>query len=187
MTTAIAFCESDIDPFDEEFLADPLPRLAQLRDLGPVVYLSRYDAHAVARYADVHRALTDWQSLQSGAGVGLSIFNHEEPWRPPSLLLEADPPRHDAPRHVLQQILSPRRLRALSDRWRSNAEQVVDDVLGRGDEFDAVTEIADVFPSGSSPMPSVSHAQAPLMVRSLLTAGVDTTVTGIAAEHLARV
>jgi len=28
MTTAIAFCESDIDPFDEEFLADPLPRLA---------------------------------------------------------------------------------------------------------------------------------------------------------------
>jgi len=107
MTTAIAFCESDIDPFDEEFLADPLPRLAQLRDLGPVVYLSRYDAHAVARYADVHRALTDWQSLQSGAGVGLSNFNHEEPWRPPSLLLEADPPRHDAPWHVLQQILSP--------------------------------------------------------------------------------
>lgn len=181
MTTAIAFCESDIDPFDEEFLADPLPRLAQLRDLGPVVYLSRYDAHAVARYADVHRALTDWQSLQSGAGVGLSNFNHEEPWRPPSLLLEADPPRHDAPRHVLQQILSPRRLRALSDRWRSDAEQVVDDVLGRGDEFDAVTENGEVFPSGSSPMPSVSHAQAPLMVRSLLTAGVDTTVTGIAA------
>jgi len=50
-----------------------------------------------------------------------------------------------------------------------------------------VTELAEVFPSGSSPMPSVSHAQAPLMVRSLLTAGVDTTVTGIAAEHLARV
>ena len=43
------------------------------------------------------------RSFQSAAGVGLSNFRYEKPWRPPSLLLEADPPQHDAPRRVLQQ------------------------------------------------------------------------------------
>jgi cytochrome P450 len=240
---------SDIDPFSTEFLEDPHPFHAQLRDLGPVVHLTHYDCLAVARYAEVHRALTDWQSLQSGAGVGLSNFNHEEPWRPPSLLLEADPPRHDAPRAALQQLLSPRRLRDLAEQWTADAAALVDEVLARGTEFDAVTAFAEVFPLRVFPdavglgpdgrehlLPygdfafnafgpqnervtgpartigptlawigeqtrrdnlaagglgaqiwaaadrgEITHEQAPLIVRSLLTAGVDTTVTGIAS------
>ena len=111
-----------------------------------MVYLSRYDVHAIARYDDVHRALTDWQSLQSGAGVGLSNFTKEKPWRPPSLLLEADPPRHDSPRAVLEKILSPRQLRSMESDWRADAASLVDDVLSRGDEFDAVESLAEAFP-----------------------------------------
>lgn len=248
-STTISLPASDVDPFDEEFLADPLPYHEQLRELGPVFYLSRYDVYGVARYDEVHRALVDWQSLQSGAGVGLANFNHEKPWRPPSLLLEADPPRHDAPRHVLQQLLSPRRLRELTGYWDAEAVRFVDAVLARGPEFDAVTELAQLFPLQVIPdalglgeeardnlLPygdfafnafgprndlvtdgektigpivswvneqckrenlaeggigdqiwcaadrgDITHAQAPLMVRSLLTAGLDTTITGIAA------
>ena len=41
--------------------------------------------------------------------MGLSNFRDEKPWRPPSLLLEADPPRHDAPRRVLSKVLGPAR------------------------------------------------------------------------------
>ncbi|MGP6176200.1 cytochrome P450 [Microbacterium sp. A196] len=248
-TTAPSIPVSDIDPFSTEFLSDPLPLHEELRELGPVVYLPRYDVHAVARYDDVHRALTDWQSLQSGAGVGLSNFNHEAPWRPPSLLLEADPPRHDAPRAVLSQLLSPRRLRSLESRWQADAVALVERVLSEGHEFDAVTSLAEPFPlrvfpdavgigthnrenllpygdfafNAFGPMnervtdpaktigPTVEwiaaqcrrenlsetgfgaqiweaadrgeigYEQAPLIVRSLLTAGVDTTVTGISA------
>jgi cytochrome P450 len=248
-TTAPPIPASDIDPFSTEFLIDPLPFHEELRELGPVVYLPLYDVHAVARYDDVHRALTDWQSLQSGAGVGLSNFNHEAPWRPPSLLLEADPPRHDAPRAVLSQLLSPRRLRALESRWQTDAVALVERVLSEGHEFDAVTSLAETFPlrvfpdavgigtqnrekllpygdfafNAFGPMndrvtdpaktigPTVEwiatqcrrenlsetgfgaqiweaadrgeigYEQAPLIVRSLLTAGVDTTVTGISA------
>lgn len=69
--------------------------------------LSRYDVHALARYEQVHAALVDWQHFESGSGVGLANFRHEEPWRAPSLLLEADPPLHDAPRRVLREILAP--------------------------------------------------------------------------------
>ena len=44
---------SDIDPFSMEFLRNPHLYHAQLRDLGPVVYLPQYDIYVLARYAEV--------------------------------------------------------------------------------------------------------------------------------------
>ncbi|MCZ2826541.1 MULTISPECIES: cytochrome P450 [unclassified Modestobacter] len=240
---------SDADPFSHEVLEDPLPLHEQLREAGPVTWLSRYDVHALARYEEVHAALVDWQQFQSAAGVGLSNFRTEEPWRPPSLLLEADPPRHDAPRRVLTAVLGPRALRQLRERWAADAEELVDQVLAEGTEFDAVPALSQAFPLRVFPdavglgpdgrenlLPYGDHAfnafgppndlvargaprvaelsawvgeqcrreslaeggfgaaiwaaadrgdltpqQAPLVVRSLLTAGVDTTVHGISA------
>src|SRR4051794_30464501 len=117
----------------------------ELREAGPVVYLSKYAVYAFARYEHVHAALVDWQDLQSAAGVGLSNFRYEKPWRPPSLLLEADPPRHDAPRRVLMKILGPRALRRLREEWFADAEVLVDQVLATT-EFDAVAALAQAFP-----------------------------------------
>lgn len=239
----------DADPFSYDILEDPLPFQADLRDAGPVVYLDQYDVFAMGRYNEVHAALTDWQTFQSAAGVGLSNFRNESPWRPPSLLLEADPPHHDAPRAVLTKILGPRDIRRLADSWAADAEELVDDLLAKGEEFDAVTDLAAAFPLRVFPdavgipqagrenlLPygdhafnafgppnelvangaprvaelsaaigaqcarevltadgfgaqiwaaadrgDITEAQAPLIVRSLLTAGVDTTVNGLAA------
>src|SRR4051812_21563397 len=221
----------------------------ELREAGPVVLLERYGVFALARYEQVHAALADWQGFQSAAGVGMSNFRYEKPWRPPSILLEADPPRHDAPRRVLQKVLSPRSLRRLRDDWLADADALVDDVLSGATEFDAVPTLAAAFPLRVFPdavgigkegrehlLPYGDHAfnafgppnylvakgeprvaelsawvgaqcrrdalapegfgadiwaasdrgditaeQAPLAVRSLLTAGVDTTVHGISA------
>src|SRR5262245_42512268 len=135
----------DADPFGHDVLEDPLPLHEALREAGPVSYLSRYDVHALARYDEVHAVLTDWQGFQSAAGVGLSNFRREKPWRPPSLLLEADPPRHDAPRAVLSKVLGPRSLRRLRDAWLADATALVDEVLAEP-EFDAVTRFAEAFP-----------------------------------------
>ena len=129
-TVHTALPTSDVDPFGHEVLEDPLPMQAELREAGPMVHLTRYDLYAFARYEQVHAALVDWQEFQSSAGVGLSNFRTEKPWRPPSLLLEADPPKHDAPRRVLTKVLSPRALRRLRDRWTADAEALVDEVLG---------------------------------------------------------
>src|SRR3954453_5832336 len=96
---------SDVDPFSHGVLETPLPMHELLREAGPVVYLSRYDTYAFARYEQGRSALVDGPAFESGAGVGLSNFRVEKPWRPPSLLLEADPPRHDAPRRVLTKVL----------------------------------------------------------------------------------
>ncbi|WP_235506110.1 cytochrome P450 [Arthrobacter sp. Leaf337] len=229
-------------------LEDPLPFQADLRAAGPVVHLDKYDVFAMGRYNEVHAALTDWQTFQSAAGVGLSNFRYDKPWRPPSLLLEADPPHHDAPRAVLTKILGPREIRRLGESWATDAEELVEDLLARGKEFDAVTDLAAAFPLRVFPdavgipqagredlLPygdhvfnafgppnelvakgaprvaglsasiasqcardvltadgfgaqiwaaadrgDITEAQAPLIVRSLLTAGVDTTVNGLA-------
>ncbi|MFD5008260.1 cytochrome P450 [Streptomyces mutabilis] len=248
--TAAVLPTSDADPFAPEHLLNPEPLHRALREAGPVVRLSRYDVHALARYEDVHAALVDWQNFQSGAGVGLAHFHHEKPWRQPSLLLEADPPHHDAPRRVLREILAPPALRRLRETWQTVAEDLVDTVLAeRGTEFDAFDALAAAFPLRVFPdavglgpdgrdnlLPygnmafnafgprndlvaadadrvaelsgwvnaqcvrealdedgfgariwaaadrgEITHEQAPLVVRSLLTAGVDTTVHGLAA------
>jgi cytochrome P450 len=240
---------NDTDPFSHDVLENPLPLHAELRDAGPVVYLTKYDVYAFARYEQVHASLVNWDVFQSAAGVGLSNFRYEKPWRPPSLLLEADPPKHDAPRRVLTKVLGPRALRRLREGWLADAEVLVDQVLAAGEEFDAVRSLAEAFPlrvfpdavgipqegrenllpygdhlfnafgpsndlvakgvprvaelSGwvnaqctrdvltddgfgaqiwaASDRGDITPDQAPLMVRSLLSAGVDTTMHGLSA------
>jgi 4-methoxybenzoate monooxygenase (O-demethylating) len=137
---------SDLDPFSHEMLDNPFPMHAELREAGPVVYLTRYDVYALARYEQVHASLVNWQQLESSAGVGLTNLRRTEQFRPPSLLLEADPPRHDAPRRVLGQILTSRSLRRFRESWFSEAEALVADVLSAGPEFDAVTALAQALP-----------------------------------------
>ncbi|GAA3194499.1 cytochrome P450 [Actinocorallia longicatena] len=238
----------DTDPFNAANLEDPGTLQRVMREAGPIVHLTRYDVYAMARYEHVHSALVDWQGFCSSAGVGFSNFRKEEPWRPPSLLLEADPPHHDAPRAVLSKILGPRALRGLREQWFLAAQELVDQVLEEP-EFDAVPALAEAFPLKVFPdavgipaegrenlLPYGDHLfnsfgppnelvakgnpqaadlsawvnaqcrrevltpdgfgaaiwaaadrgdllpeQAPLVVRSLLSAGVDTTVHGLAA------
>jgi len=238
----------DVDPFDMNFFADPYPTHELLRETGPVVYLDRWKLYGVARYAEVHAVLNDPATFCSSRGVGLSDFKKETPWRPPSLILEADPPEHTRTRAVLSKVLSPTVMKGLRDRFAAAAEERVDVLLEKR-SFDAITDLAEAYPLSIFPdalglkpegrenlIPYASvvfnafgppndlrqeaiarsaphqayvaaqcqrenltpggigaciHAQAdsgeitpaeaPLLVRSLLSAGLDTTVYGIGA------
>lgn len=238
----------DVDPFDMKFFADPYPTHELLRETGPVVYLDRWKLHGVARYAEVHAILNDPATFCSSRGVGLSDFKKETPWRPPSLILEADPPEHTRTRAVLSRVLSPTVMKGLRDRFVAAAEERVDALLEMR-SFDAIADLAEAYPLSIFPdalglrpegrehlLPYASlvfnafgppnqlrqdaiarsaphqayvtdqcqrdnltpgaigaciHAQvdegaitateAPLLVRSLLSAGLDTTVNGIGA------
>jgi 4-methoxybenzoate monooxygenase (O-demethylating) len=242
----------DFDPFDEAVLADPYAYHAALRDAGHVVWLASHGVYAMARYAEVQAALKDHSTFISGRGVGLSDFAAEEPWRPPSLLLEADPPLHDRTRSLMNKVASLATLRALMPEWRAKAVTMVERLLDRG-TIDAVAELGEAFPLSVFPdliglrdegrehlIPygttafnafgprnalleaslsaaveatawvaqscqrenlshdgwgaqvyaaadrgECSHAEAERLVRSFLTAGVDTTVNGIGNMLLA--
>jgi hypothetical protein len=238
----------DIDPFAIEFFENPYPAQEALREAGPVVHLDKWNVYAVARYAEVHAVLNDPLTFCSSRGVGLSDFAKEEPWRPPSLILEADPPAHTRTRAVLSRVLSPAVMKQIRDGFVAAAEAKVDELLAKG-SFDAVADLAEAYPLSVFPdavglksegrehlLPyagvvfnafgppnelrqtaiersqphqayvqeqcqrdnlapggfgaciharvdagDITAAEAPMLVRSLLSAGIDTTVNGIGA------
>jgi 4-methoxybenzoate monooxygenase (O-demethylating) len=145
MTEVLTAPELDIDPFSEEFLARPDAFHPRLRDAGPVVYLSRYGIWAMARFAEVQAALRDHGTYCSAAGVGLSDFTKEKPWRPPSLLLEADPPEHTRVRRVTNRVLTPRFIERLRDEADRQAAELAGRLAARG-EFDGVADVAQFYP-----------------------------------------
>jgi 4-methoxybenzoate monooxygenase (O-demethylating) len=238
----------DIDPFSIGFFDDPYPAHDEMREAGPVVYLDKWNVYGVARYAEVHAVLNDPLTFCSSRGVGLSDFAKETPWRPPSLILEADPPAHTRTRAVLGTVLSPAVMKQIRDRFMAAAEAKVEELLAR-QSFDAIPDLAEaypltVFPDAMGLQPEgrehlipyasfvfnafgppnelrqqaiarsaphqayvtaqcqrdnltaggfgacvhafvdkgdITAAEAPLLVRSLLSAGLDTTVYGIGA------
>jgi len=95
----------DIDPYDDAFIADPYPGYAAMRSAGPVFYMPKYRCWGMARYKEVRPALLDWKTYCSGMGVGYTHFGKEKPWRPPSLLLETDPPLHDRTRRIVDRVV----------------------------------------------------------------------------------
>lgn len=135
----------EIDPFAREFLLDPYSYHEGLRDPGPVVWLTQYEIYAMARFEEVRSALLDHDTFLSGRGVGLADFAQEKPWRPPSLLLEADPPLHERTRAIMQSVISPASLKELEPVWQSRAESLADDLVKRG-EFNAVSDLSEVYP-----------------------------------------
>lgn len=140
-----AYPVSDVDPFATEFLTDPYPHYEALREAGPVVRLSRYGVWAVARYEENVAVLTDPQTFCSSAGVGLSDFRKETPWRRPSIILEADPPLHTRTHRVLMRVLSPQALRRFRPDFEREAERLVDELLARG-TFDGVRDAGRAYP-----------------------------------------
>src|SRR3979490_1717959 len=121
----------DVDPFAIEFFDDPCPTHERLRETGPVVYLDKWNVFGVARYAEVHAVLNDPVAFCSSRGVGLSDFAKEKPWRPQSIILEADPPAHTRTRAVLSQVLSPTAMKQVRVRFAAAAEAKVDELLAR--------------------------------------------------------
>ena len=238
----------EIDPFWREFFENPFAEYEELREAGPVVRLPRYGVWAVARYAEVHMVLNDWQTFCSSRGAGLTDFAREQAWRPKSLVLETDPPRHDRTRRVLNRVLSASVMSRLRERFAEEADRLIDELLERG-SFDAISDLAEAYPLTVFPdamgMPrenrhfllpygnmvfnsfgprneffetavgdaepvlawlqrqmqrdafapggfgaaihaaaeagELTEEEAPLVARSLLSAGVDTTVSGIGA------
>jgi cytochrome P450 len=135
----------DDDPFDPAVLVEPYGFYERLRAAAPVVFLERYDVWAMTRHAEVAEALGDWETYSSGAGVGLADFRKEPPWRPPSLLLEADPPSHTVVRKPMLHLMTPKVAETLRADFTAAAKELVG-ALVAGGEFDGITDLAEIYP-----------------------------------------
>jgi 4-methoxybenzoate monooxygenase (O-demethylating) len=139
----------DIDPFSHAFLTNPYPGYDQMREAGPLVWLSHYGIYASTRHAEVRTVMSDHASYISSAGVGLANFNKEPPFRPKSLILEADPPSHTKVRAVLARILSPKAVSQIRESFSAEAEVLIDTLVQRaaqGEVVDGVKDLAEPYP-----------------------------------------
>lgn len=135
---------STVDIFSDTVLADPWPTYRTLRDLGSAVWLPATNACFIGRYADVRRALNDWQVFSSGQGIGFNpIINAA--WD--EALICQDPPVHTARRKLIMEALGPAALKPVADTIEQRAAALADRIAAMG-RFDAVADFALDLPVG---------------------------------------
>lgn len=132
---------SAVDLWDDEVLRAPYPTYAELRRLGPVVYLNTHHVWAVTSHQAMRTVLADHRTFTSTQGIGLNDHVNKMG----NGILAADPPEHDTMRLVLAEQLSPRGVGRLRDQIQDRADEFVDSVVARG-TFDAVTDLGELFP-----------------------------------------
>lgn len=135
----------DIDPYAPAVLAAPDAYHRALRAAGPIVHLPRYGACASGRIEQVETVFRDWRRFCSARGVGLTDFRREPPWRPPSIVLEVDPPAHDRTRRVLARALSPQAVQALEPALAAAAARHVEAAVSAA-VIDGVSVLAAAYP-----------------------------------------
>jgi len=141
----------DVDPYDTAILTNPNPYYAELRSLGEVVHIPRYSVLAIGRFETTRKVFSDHENFVSSRGVGLDDFSVAQSWRPPSIILEVDPPEHTKTRKVLARALSPKIVKGFSDLFEATATKVVDEILEKG-TVDAVGDLAEAFPTTVFPI-----------------------------------
>jgi 4-methoxybenzoate monooxygenase (O-demethylating) len=144
-TLALDHARSDFDPFGWTTRVDPYPAYTALRGAGPAVRLDKYGIWAVPRYAEIKTIFADHVNFSNAGGAGIANYFKTKPWRPPSIILEADPPLHTKTRKVLARIMSPGAMRRLENDFKAKAVELVDGLVARG-SFDAIRDVAEVFP-----------------------------------------
>src|SRR5262245_17096302 len=88
-----------------------------LREMAPVVKLSRENITMIARHQHVTTGLTDWRAFSSTS----------RPWHDPNsvrpeILLTDDPPKHTAVRPVIASALSPQALAKAAGAFKADAD-----------------------------------------------------------------
>ncbi|SLN72681.1 cytochrome P450 [Roseisalinus antarcticus] len=136
----------DVDPYAEATLAAPEPFYEALRARSPFAYLAHYRMLVCGGYDVTREVFSDHDRFVSSRGVGLQDFDLEDPWRPPSIVLEVDPPYHTRTRRVITRALSPSAVREMTEMFRTEAERLVDRLLETG-RFDAVADCAEIYPT----------------------------------------
>jgi cytochrome P450 len=135
------------DVYSTDAIVEPYPHYARLRELGPVVWLSRQRVYALPRYTECKTVLRDDKTFVSGKGVALNPLSNR---LGEGTTLNSDGADHDRRRKLVAHRMLPRALRAISDNVDAQAAAVVDAAVARG-EVDGVSDIATALPMAVVP------------------------------------
>jgi cytochrome P450 len=118
-----------------EWVADPFPQYARLREQGPVLAGDRW---LVLRHADVMRAVTDTATFSSDHSHSSNPALSRTP------IIFEDPPWHTRHRRLVNTAFTPGRVAAQEEWVTATAGRMLDD-LGSG-EVEVVSRFCDLLP-----------------------------------------
>jgi len=141
------------DPTSPDFLADPYPVLAELREATPVLHHEALDRWFVTRHADVRACLRDRRLGRNFRHVG-----SEEEFRAETLdprwdafwdverwsLLWLEPPDHTRIRKLVAAAFTPRSVEAMRRPAAERANELLDPLVERG-SFDLLYDFAQPY------------------------------------------
>jgi cytochrome P450 len=146
--------ELGYDPWDQDFIADPYPALARLRDQAPIVYDERTNQWLVSRHADVNALLRDRRLGRSY----LHVATHEAWGRTPPppdqaafwdllavQMIDLEPPDHTRLRRLVSKAFTPRTVDALRPRIEGIVGTLIERVRVLG-EFDLIADLLELVP-----------------------------------------
>ena len=120
------------DWLSQEFLADPYPHYAAMRESDPVHFDESRGSWLLFRYADVEPALRDNER-----------FSAEQ--QPGGSMLVTDPPDHTRLRTLVSKAFTARTVSGLAPRIQGLVDDLLDAAAARG-EMDAIADFAYPLP-----------------------------------------
>ena len=132
----------DPDFYADDFIRDPIPRYADMRQRGPVLWLPHQNAYAVTRHAEVVEVLNRTKSFLSGKGISI---NDDVNKILIGSTINSDGEAHHRRRKVTATPLMPKSIEPLEDYIHLTAGSLADKLVAK-QQFDAVTEFAQILP-----------------------------------------
>ena len=154
VTAPVTDWSSDYDIFDPQYIADPYPIWAELRETCPMAHTDRWGGSWLpTRYEDVYAIAHDIVTFPSGHGVTVvpMIGVGAEGDSQGSLLaagappISTDPPLHTWTRRLMLPTMSPARVEEYEVFTRELCQRLVADIVERG-EGDAAAGYAQQVP-----------------------------------------
>ncbi|MEJ2623766.1 MAG: hypothetical protein P8Z80_04270 [Pseudolabrys sp.] len=132
----------DVDFYSDDFVRNPWPHYAEMRQLGPVVWLPQHENFALTQHAEVSAALRDHAIFISGDGVAADAKANEIT-RGNSAASDGE--RHTAIRSATAPPLLPGALEKIRGEIDIAAADLIDRLAGLS-RFETMKELAPHLP-----------------------------------------
>ncbi len=169
---------SQFDPYSVEFLADPYPTYARLRQESPVFRDETWDLTFVARHRDIDSILKDRQRfgrdfrhrLEVGE-VDQGLYQRIYPPQWPTWtsyirdsFIDLEPPRHTRLRRLVSRAFTRRSSESFRPRLEEEADRILDSALETG-RLEVISEFATPIPVRMiADLMGISEADHPLLL-----------------------
>ncbi|MEU5846320.1 cytochrome P450 [Saccharopolyspora shandongensis] len=137
----------DYDIFDPDYVRDPAPYWAQLRDECPVAHTERWGGSWLpTRYEDVFAAARMVPALSSEEPTVVQVPEFLDGYRKGAPPISSDPPEHTWTRKLINPFFAPAAIERLHDYTEDLCNRLIDGFVDSG-SADAAVDYAQQIPS----------------------------------------